>query len=164
MQLACTDLSKCNLFFLIGDEPINCIIERNNGVIGIVMIYIAALDMEIERMCNIIKRDKSIDLANIDIEDLTNHIKLFLQDSKYYSSLAELNYKDEFIIFINIFKFNIGAEERALLKKHLVDIQSKKTGIDKKEKEHAKELYALTKQDKDVLKDIFGKLSMGGLN
>nr|WP_231439873.1 hypothetical protein [Borrelia duttonii] len=32
--------------------------------------------------------------------------------------------------------------------------------MDKKEKEHAKELYALTKQDKDVLKDIFGKLSI----
>ncbi|ETZ17417.1 hypothetical protein BDCR2A_01655, partial [Borrelia duttonii CR2A] len=24
VQLACTGLSKCNLFFLIGDEPINC--------------------------------------------------------------------------------------------------------------------------------------------
>ncbi|WP_331279434.1 hypothetical protein [Borrelia duttonii] len=39
-------------------------------------------------------------------------------------------------------------------------MQSKQTEIDKKEKEHAKELYALTKQDKDVLKDIFGKLSI----
>ncbi|WP_231439770.1 hypothetical protein [Borrelia duttonii] len=161
MQLACTGLSKCNLFFLIGDEPINCVIERNNGFIGKVMIYIAALDMEIERMCDIIKRDKSIDLANIDIEDLTNHIKLFLQDSEFCSDLAELNYKDEFISFINIVTLNIGEEDRELLEKHLVDIQSKQTGIDKKEKEHAKELYALTKQDKDVLKDIFGKLSMG---
>nr|WP_049752027.1 hypothetical protein [Borrelia recurrentis] len=135
VQLACTGLSKCNLFFLIGDEPINCVIERNNGVIAKVMIYIAALDMEIERMCNIIKRDKSIDLANIDIEDLTNHIKLFLQDSKYYSSLAELNYKDEFISFINIVKLNIGAKDRSLLEKYLVDIQSKQTEIDKEEKE-----------------------------
>ncbi|WP_318250849.1 DUF244 domain-containing protein [Borrelia duttonii] len=125
------------------------------------MIYITALDMEVERMCNIIKRDKSIDLANIDIEDLTNYTKLFLQDSKYYSSLAELNYKDEFINFINIVNLNIGSEERELLEKHLVDIQSKQTEIEKKEKENAKELYALAKQDKDVLKDIFGKLSMG---
>ncbi|ACH94207.1 DUF244 domain-containing protein [Borrelia duttonii] len=160
VQLACTGLSKCNLFFLISDEPINCVIERNNGVIGIVMIYIAALDMEVGRICNIIKNDNSIDLANIDIEDLTNHIKLFLQDSQYYSSLTELNYKDEFINFINIVNLNIGSEERELLEKHLVDIQSKQTEIEKKEKENAKELYALTKQDKDVLKDIFGKLSM----
>ncbi|WP_235047979.1 DUF244 domain-containing protein, partial [Borrelia hispanica] len=46
------------------------------------------------------------------------------------------------------------------MEKHLVDIQSKQTEIEKKEKENAKELYALTKQDKDVLKDIFGKLSI----
>ncbi|WP_025401641.1 DUF244 domain-containing protein [Borrelia crocidurae] len=124
------------------------------------MIYIAALDMEVERICNIIKRDKSIDLANIDIEDFINHIKLFLQDSKYYSDLSELNYKDEFVNFLNIVKLNISAEEQELLEKHLVDIQSKQTEIEKKEKENAKELYALTKQDKDVLKDIFGKLSM----
>ncbi|WP_318250830.1 DUF244 domain-containing protein [Borrelia duttonii] len=160
MQLACTGLSKCNLFFLIGDEPINCIIERNNGVIGIVMIYIAALDMEVERIFNLLNNDNSIDLLNIDIENLTNHIKLLLQDSKFCSSLAELNYKYEFMSFINIVNLNIGAEERELLEKHLVDIQSKQTEIEKKEKENAKELYALTKQDKDVLKDIFGKLSM----
>ncbi|WP_049752334.1 hypothetical protein [Borrelia duttonii] len=112
MQLACTGLLKCNLFFLIGDEPINCVIERNNGVIAKVMIYIATLDMEVERMCNLIKRDKSIDLANIDIEDLTNHIKLLLQDSELYSELAELNYKDEFINFINIVTLNIGNADR----------------------------------------------------
>ncbi|AHH07873.1 Hypothetical protein BCD_1807 (plasmid) [Borrelia crocidurae DOU] len=133
---------------------------RNSGFIGKIMIYIAALDMEVERICNIIKRDKSIDLANIDIEDFINHIKLFLQDSKYYSDLSELNYKDEFVNFLNIVKLNISAEEQELLEKHLVDIQSKQTEIEKKEKENAKELYALTKQDKDVLKDIFGKLSM----
>ncbi|ETZ17343.1 hypothetical protein BDCR2A_01726 [Borrelia duttonii CR2A] len=40
---------------LIGDEPINCVIERNNGFIGKVMIYIAALDMEIDRICGLIK-------------------------------------------------------------------------------------------------------------
>ncbi|WP_051410779.1 DUF244 domain-containing protein [Borrelia duttonii] len=146
--------------FLIGDEPINCVIERNNGVIGIVMIYIAALDMEVKRICDLIKNDNSIDLANIDIEDLTNHIRLLLQDSKFCSELAELNYKDEFISFIKIVKLNIGAEEQELLEKHLVDIQSKQTEIEKKEKENAKELYALTKPDKDILKDIFGKLSM----
>ncbi|AHH06946.1 Hypothetical protein BCD_0880 (plasmid) [Borrelia crocidurae DOU] len=134
MQLACTGLSKCNLFFLIGDEPVNCVIERNNGFIGKVMIYIAVLDMEVDRICNIIKRDNSIDLANIDIENLTNHIRLLLQDSKYYSDLSELNYKDEFMIFINIVTLNIGAEEKALLEKHLVDIQSKQTEIEKKEK------------------------------
>ncbi|AHH06992.1 Hypothetical protein BCD_0926, partial (plasmid) [Borrelia crocidurae DOU] len=159
VQLACTGLSKCNLFFLIGDEPINCVIERNNGFIGKVMIYIAALDMEIDHICGLIKNDNSIDLANIDIEDLINHIKLLLQDGQYYSDLAKLNYKDEFVSFLNIVKLNISAEEQELLERHLVDIQSKQTEIEKKEKENAKELYALTKQDKDVLKDIFGKLS-----
>ncbi|ETZ17489.1 hypothetical protein BDCR2A_01588 [Borrelia duttonii CR2A] len=112
MQLACTGLSKCDLFFLIGDEPINCIIERNNGVIGIVMIYIAALDMEVERIFNLINNDNFIELVNIDIENLTNHIKLFLQDSEFCSDLSELNYKDEFISFINIVNLNIGAEDR----------------------------------------------------
>ncbi|WP_232212773.1 DUF244 domain-containing protein [Borrelia recurrentis] len=143
---------------LIGDEPVNCVIESNNRLIGKMMIYITVLDMEVKRICNLLKNDNSIEIANIDIENLTNHTKLLLQDSKYYSSLAELNYKDEFISFINIVNLNIGSEERELLEKHLVDIQSKQTEI--KKKEHAKELYALTKQDKDVLKDIFGKLSM----
>ncbi|WP_051373902.1 YqaJ viral recombinase family protein [Borrelia hispanica] len=160
IQLACTGLSKCNLFFLIGDEPVNCVIESNNSFIAKVMVYISALDMEVRRICNLIKNDKSIELTNIDIENLTNHIKLLLQDSKFCSDLAELNYKDEFINFLNIVNLNIGAEERELLEKHLVDIQSKQTEIEKKEKENAKELYALTKQYKDVLKDIFGKLSI----
>ncbi|WP_041178261.1 hypothetical protein ACE4V3_05880 (plasmid) [Borrelia recurrentis] len=61
----------------------------------------------------------------IDIEDLTNHIRLFLQDSKYYLDLSKLSYKDEFVSFINIVNLNIGAEERELLERHLVDIQSK---------------------------------------
>ncbi|AFI32134.1 hypothetical protein [Borrelia crocidurae] len=52
-----------------------------------------------------------------------------------------------------MFKYKCN-EDRALVEKHLVDIQSKQTEIEKKEKERAKELYALTKRDKDVLKDI----------
>ncbi|WP_024654340.1 YqaJ viral recombinase family protein, partial [Borrelia hispanica] len=60
IQLACTGLSKCNLFFLIGDEPVNCVIESNSSFIAKVMVYISALDMEVGRICNLIKNDKSI--------------------------------------------------------------------------------------------------------
>ncbi|UPA17513.1 hypothetical protein bcCo53_001721 (plasmid) [Borrelia coriaceae] len=33
MQLACTGLSKSNLFFIIGNDAINCVIARNDDFI-----------------------------------------------------------------------------------------------------------------------------------
>ncbi|WP_051480101.1 YqaJ viral recombinase family protein [Borrelia coriaceae] len=44
VQLACTGLSKGNLFFIIGNDAINCVIDRNDAFISKVMFGIEKLE------------------------------------------------------------------------------------------------------------------------
>ncbi|WP_210381135.1 YqaJ viral recombinase family protein, partial [Borreliella valaisiana] len=47
MQLACTGLENCNLFFLIGAAPVNCKIKRNNSLISKVLNFVLKCEREV---------------------------------------------------------------------------------------------------------------------
>ncbi|QTL84317.1 DUF244 domain-containing protein [Borrelia miyamotoi] len=150
LQLACTGLSIGNLFFLIGNEPINCVIIRNNDLISKVMSFVKELDIEVVRICKSLRAEG--DIQTIDLQTLSEHIKSMLEDSCVYKNLSELDYKVEFMKFVESIELEIGEVQTQHLKDSLTEINYLKAQINKIEKDNALELAKITKSIKDKLK------------
>ncbi|AOW96117.1 hypothetical protein AXH25_05260 (plasmid) [Borrelia miyamotoi] len=150
LQLACTGLSIGNLFFLIGNEPINCVIIRNNDLISKVMSFVKELDIEVVRICKSLRAEG--DIQTIDLQTLSEHIKSMLEDSYVYKNLSELDYKVEFMKFVESIELEIGEVQTQHLKDSLTEINYLKAQINKIEKDNALELAKITKSIKDKLK------------
>ncbi|WP_422850216.1 YqaJ viral recombinase family protein, partial [Borreliella afzelii] len=52
MQLACTGLENCNLFFLIDAAPVNCKIKRNDALISKVLEFVLKCEQEVFNLRN----------------------------------------------------------------------------------------------------------------
>ncbi|WP_210381582.1 YqaJ viral recombinase family protein, partial [Borreliella valaisiana] len=69
MQLACTGLENCNLFFLIGAAPVNCKIKRNNSLISKVLNFVLKCEREVFNIRTEIVKNNQVKLLisnNID--------------------------------------------------------------------------------------------------
>ncbi|WDS47517.1 DUF244 domain-containing protein [Borrelia miyamotoi] len=152
IQLACTGLDKGNLFFLIGNEAINCVIIRNNDLISKVMLFVKELDREVNHICTLLRAQTDIDIKTTSLEELSVHIKSILEDSYIYKNISELDYRVEFMEFVESIELEIGEVETQRLKDILIEINYLQAQINKIEKDNALELAKITKSIKDKLK------------
>lgn len=96
MQLLCTGLNKGNLFFIIGNEAINCVINRDDNFISAVMTEVSRLEQEVSRIAKSLKLDSDIDIENIDLDELSVIITDFLKNSFVYQELCDMDFKFDF--------------------------------------------------------------------
>ncbi|QFP42672.1 BppA, partial (plasmid) [Borrelia miyamotoi] len=108
LQLACTGLDKGNLFFIIGNEAINCVIIRNNDLISKVMSFVKELAREVNHICTRLRSQTDIDIKTTSLEELGVHIKSILEDSYIYKNISELDYRVEFMEFVESIELEIG--------------------------------------------------------
>ncbi|WP_330730423.1 DUF244 domain-containing protein [Borrelia turicatae] len=156
MQLLCTGLDRGNLFFIIGDEAINCVINRDDNFISDVMVDVSRLEREVNNIAKSLKLNSDIDIKNIDLDELSVIIGDCLKNSFVYQELCDMDFKFDFLEFIKSIQLEINNEEFLNLKRRLEKISALQSEIDKVEEEtkkaHALELSRLTKPIKDKLK------------
>ncbi|UPA15214.1 DUF244 domain-containing protein [Borrelia turicatae] len=169
MQLLCTGLNKGNLFFIIGNEAINCVINRDDNFISAVMTEVSRLEQEVSRIAKSLKLDSDIGIENIDLDELSVIITDFLKNSFVYQELCDMDFKFDFLEFVKSSQLEIDGEDEILnLKRRLEKISALQSEIDKVEEEtkkaHALELSRVTKPIKDKLKsqidDLMDKFSL----
>ncbi|UPA11092.1 DUF244 domain-containing protein (plasmid) [Borrelia parkeri] len=156
MQLLCTGLDRGNLFIIIGNEAINCVINRDDNFISAVMTEVSRLEQEVSRIAKSLKSNSDIDIKNIDLDELSVIIEDFLKNSFVYQELCDMDFKFEFLTFLKASHLEIDEDENLNLKRHLEKIIALQSEIDKVEettkKDYALELSRLTKPIKDKLK------------
>ncbi|UPA14354.1 hypothetical protein [Borrelia turicatae] len=96
MHLLCTGLNKGNLFFIIGGELVNCVIERDNNFISDVMVNVSRLEQEVSRIAKSLKSKSDIDIENIELDELSVIIGNFLKNSFVYQDLFDIDFKFDF--------------------------------------------------------------------
>ncbi|UPA16820.1 DUF244 domain-containing protein (plasmid) [Borrelia coriaceae] len=166
VQLACTGLSKGNLFFIIGNDAINCVIDRNDAFISKVMFGIEKLESEVNRIARYLKQN--CDVKNINLDALITLIDNFFKASCLYNELSKSNYKIDFLDFVNSVDLDTNSYENQRLKGCLLEINDLQCKIDKVEndtkKKHKLELDKITKPIKDKLKlcinSVLGEFSL----
>ncbi|ANF34514.1 hypothetical protein A7978_05920 (plasmid) [Borrelia turicatae] len=108
MQLLCTGLNKGNLFFIIGNEAINCVINRDDNFISAVMTEVSRLEQEVSRIAKSLKLDSDIDIENIDLDELSVIITDFLKNSFVYQGLCDMDFKFDFLEFVKSSQLEIS--------------------------------------------------------
>ncbi len=76
MQLACTGLEHCNLFFLINAASINCKIKRNDSLISKVLEFVRKCEQEVFNLRNKIFKENDVNLLISNNIDNNTFIKL----------------------------------------------------------------------------------------
>ncbi|ATQ19165.1 DUF244 domain-containing protein (plasmid) [Borrelia miyamotoi] len=158
IQLACTGLDKGNLFFLIGNEAINCVIIRNNDLISKVMLFVKELDREVNHICTLLRAQTDIDIKTTSLEELSVHINNILAGSVLYQSLSQLDYKFEFMEFVKSINLELSKEKSLYLKGRLMTINHLQLHMNDIEKEHALNLAKITKPVKDEIKTYMDEI------
>ncbi|UPA11673.1 DUF244 domain-containing protein (plasmid) [Borrelia parkeri] len=156
MQLLCTGLDRGILFIIIGNEAINCVINRDDNFISAVMTEVSRLEREVNNIAKSLKSNSDIDIKNIDLDELSVIIEDLLKNSFVYQELCDMDFKFEFLTFLKASQLEIDEDENLDLKRRLEKIIALQSEIDKVEettkKDHALELSRLTKPIKDKLK------------
>ncbi|WP_051480095.1 DUF244 domain-containing protein [Borrelia coriaceae] len=166
VQLACTGLSKGNLFFIIGNDAINCVIDRNDAFISKVIFELQRLEVEVSRIARYLKQN--CDVKNINLDALIILIDNLFKASCLYNELSKSNYKINFLDFVKSVDLEIDYDENKRLKGCLLEINDLQCKIDKVEndtkKKHKLELDKITKPIKDKLKlcinSVLGEFSL----
>ncbi|WP_418905952.1 DUF244 domain-containing protein [Borreliella carolinensis] len=159
MQLACTGLEYCNLFFLIDATPINCKIKRNGALISKVFEFIGKCDKEV---FNIIRdivtnyREKCLMAHNFNKDAFIKLVQDLVERSEFYSFGVEFDWAREFVEYVDCvdleIKDNQSAENLAcdlmeidILQKKLNRIQNENKKREKPIKDRLKMLiYNIT--------------------
>ncbi|WP_434757477.1 DUF244 domain-containing protein (plasmid) [Borrelia puertoricensis] len=168
MQLLCTGLDKGNLFFIIGGEAINCVIDKSDDFISYIMTEVSRLEREVSSIAQSLKSNSDIDIKNIELDELSDIIRDFLKGNFVYEELCDVDFRLEFLEFVKSSQLEIEGGEILNLSRRLVEINALQSEIDKVEEEtkkaHALELSRLTKPIKDKLKfqidDLYRKFSL----
>uniref|UniRef100_UPI001AEF642E DUF244 domain-containing protein n=1 Tax=Borreliella garinii TaxID=29519 RepID=UPI001AEF642E len=145
MQLACTGLEYCNLFFLIGAAPVNCKIKRNNSLIAKVLEFVKKCEQEVFDLRNkIIKNDKNKLLISNNIDNDTfnkfvEEIEDLVEKSDFYQSGVEFNWVKEFVEYVECVNLEIETEQSAVnLECSLFEIKNLKAELNKIQNENKK--------------------------
>ncbi|AHH13438.1 Hypothetical protein BHO_0011305 (plasmid) [Borrelia hermsii YBT] len=166
IQLLCTGLSKGNLFFLIGNEAINCVIERDDKFINEVMLDVSRMEAEVSSIAKTLRA--KYDIEDLDLDSLSELIQEGIESSEVYKDFSESEYKDDFLEFVRCTDLEIDKEKDNRLKGCLSEISALQTEIEEAEEiaknRHTQELYKATKPMKDKLKsridEIFAEFSL----
>ncbi len=103
MQLACTGLEYCNLFFLIDAAPVNCKIKRNDSLISKVLNFVLKCEREVFNIRTEIVKNNQVKLLisnNIDndtFNKLVEEIEELVVKSDFYQSGVEFDWINEFV-------------------------------------------------------------------
>ncbi|AHH04457.1 Putative cytosolic protein (plasmid) [Borrelia nietonii YOR] len=100
MQLLCTGLNKGNLFIIIGNEAINCVIDRDDNFISDVMTEVSRLEREVNNIAKSLKLNSDIDIKNIELDELSIIIRDFLKESFVYQELCDMDFEFDFLEFV----------------------------------------------------------------
>ncbi|WP_434757417.1 hypothetical protein bpuCAU1_001502 (plasmid) [Borrelia puertoricensis] len=111
MQLLCTGLDRGNLFFIIGGELINCVIDRDDDFISYVMTEVSRLEGEVRNIVKSLKSRSDIDIKNIELDEFSVIIGDFLKSSFVYKDLCDVDFKYEFLKFAKSSEFEIDRGE-----------------------------------------------------
>ncbi|WP_434757166.1 DUF244 domain-containing protein (plasmid) [Borrelia puertoricensis] len=149
MQLLCTGLKKGNLFFLFGGDTTNCVIERDDAFIAKIMFYMVAFNVEINNALKYMRSYNDIESASN--EELVERIKSFLNKSEFYNTLAQLDFRQEFLKFVKL--TNLEVENELGLKNDIFILNKMVEHISKVEAEKAKEAEDITKVVKLKVKE-----------
>ncbi|WP_324280945.1 DUF244 domain-containing protein (plasmid) [Borreliella garinii] len=161
MQLACTGLEYCNLFFLIDAAPVNCKIKRNDSLISKVLNFVLKCEREVFNIRTEIVKNNQVKLlisSNIDndtFNKLVEEIEELVVKSDFYQSGVEFDWINEFVEYVECVNFEIQTEESAInLEHNLIEINNLKVELNKIQNENKKR----EKPIKDLLKIKIDKI------
>ncbi|WLN25940.1 DUF244 domain-containing protein (plasmid) [Borreliella valaisiana] len=145
MQLACTGLENCNLFFLIGAAPVNCKIKRNNSLISKVLNFVLKCEREVFNIRTEIVKNNQVKLLisnNIDndtFNKLVEEIEELVVKSDFYQSGVEFDWINEFVEYVECVDLEIKTEQSAInLECSLFEIKNLKAELNKIQNENKK--------------------------
>ncbi|AEL19200.1 conserved hypothetical protein (plasmid) [Borreliella bissettiae DN127] len=115
MQLACTGLEYCNLFFLIDAAPVNCKIKRNDGLIAKVLEYVHKCETEAFNIRTQIFKNNNINLQtlNNDNNEVIKLVEDLVERSEFYSSGVEFDWAREFVEYVDCVELEIRDNQAA---------------------------------------------------
>ncbi|WP_215538210.1 DUF244 domain-containing protein, partial [Borreliella bavariensis] len=161
MQLACTGLEYCNLFFLIDAAPVNCKIKRNDSLISKVLNFVLKCEREVFNIrTEIVKNNqvKLLILKNVDndtFNKLVEEIEELVVKSDFYQSGVEFDWINEFVEYVECLDLEIKTEQSAInLEEDLIEINNLKVELNKIQNENKKR----EKPIKDLLKIKIDKI------
>ncbi|WP_418905428.1 DUF244 domain-containing protein (plasmid) [Borreliella turdi] len=161
IQLACTGLEYCNLFFLIDAAPVNCKIKRNDSLISKVLNFVLKCEREVFNIRAEIVKNNQVKLLisnNIDNDTfnrLVEEIEELVEKSDFYQSGVEFDWINEFVEYVECVNFEIQTEESAInLEHNLIEINNLKVELNKIQNENKKR----EKPIKDLLKIKIDKI------
>ncbi|WP_151060902.1 DUF244 domain-containing protein [Borreliella turdi] len=161
MQLACTGLEYCNLFFLIDAAPVNCKIKRNDSLISKVLNFLLKCEREVFNIrTEIVKNNQAKLLISNNIDNdtfnkLVEEIEELVVKSDFYQSGVEFDWINEFVEYVECVNFEIQTEQSAInLEENLIEINNLKVELNKIQNENKKR----EKPIKDLLKIKIDKI------
>ncbi|XPC98038.1 DUF244 domain-containing protein (plasmid) [Borreliella japonica] len=164
MQLACTGLEYCNLFFLIDAAPVNCKIKRNNSLISKVLEFVQKCEWEVFNVRNeIIEKNGSNLLIASDYDNDTfikfiEEIEELVVKSDFYQSGVEFNWINEFVEYVECTDLEIKTEESAAnLECKLIEIDNLKSELDKIQNENKRREKPIKELLKIKINEILDK-------
>ncbi|WP_417903142.1 DUF244 domain-containing protein [Borreliella bissettiae] len=115
MQLACTGLEYCNLFFLIDAAPVNCKIKRNDGLIAKVLEYVHKCETEAFNIRTQIFKNNNINLQtlNNDNNEVIKLVEDLVERSDFYNSGVEFDWAKEFVEYVDCVDLEIRDNQAA---------------------------------------------------
>ncbi|WP_210382858.1 DUF244 domain-containing protein [Borreliella garinii] len=152
IQLACTGLEYCNLFFLIDAAPVNCKIKRNDSLISKVLEFVRKCEQEIFNLKKDIfsnYREEYLMLHNFNKDTFIKLVEDLVERSDFYQSGVEFDWVKEFVEYVECVNLEIETEQSAVnLECELIDIDKLRVELNKIQNENKKR----EKPIKDLLK------------
>ncbi|WP_424632786.1 DUF244 domain-containing protein [Borreliella lusitaniae] len=134
MQLACTGLEHCNLFFLIDAAPVNCKIRRNDSLISKVFEFVNKCELEVFNLRNKIFKTNGMNLliSNNDEDAFLNLIDDLVVNSDFYQAGVEFDWVNEFVEYVDCVDLEIKTDQAALsLERSLIEINNLRLELNK---------------------------------
>ncbi|MCD2385166.1 DUF244 domain-containing protein, partial [Borreliella burgdorferi] len=142
MQLACTGLEYCNLFFLIDAAPINCKIKRDEALISKVFEFVNKCELEIINLKKDIYsnyREEYLMAHNFNEDTFIKLVEDLVERSDFYSSGVEFDWAKEFVEYVDCVELEITDRQVAEnLACDLMEVDSAKKELNKMQSEHKK--------------------------
>ncbi|WP_418905672.1 DUF244 domain-containing protein [Borreliella japonica] len=164
MQLACTGLEYCNLFFLIDAAPVNCKIKRNNSLISKVLEFVQKCEWEVFNVRNeILEKNGSDLLISSDYDNdmfikFIEEIEELVVKSDFYRSGVEFDWINEFVEYVECTDLEIKTEESAVnLECKLIEIDNLKSELDKIQNENKRREKPIKERLKIKINEILDK-------
>ncbi|APS99098.1 hypothetical protein Bmayo_05430 (plasmid) [Borreliella mayonii] len=161
MQLACTGLEYCNLFFLIDAAPVNCKIKRNEALISKVFEFVGKCELEIINLKKDIYsnyREEYLMAHNFNKDTFIKLVEDLVERSDFYNSGNEFDWKIEFAKYLDCIDLEI--KDRQVAEKvayYLMEINSEREGLNKIQNENKKREKSYKDSMKmkiDIIKNI----------